>query len=490
MKLSRSAIAVAAAALVAAGSVPAVQYVAATDSAETVSTSDKAVTTLDPAVSVVESTIATPSSSPAEAPSGVTETTSTGASPEATTSAAPPVTTTTKVEVVDKVVAAEDPAKLASEPVDGANPRVEGTQPAAVPEESVGHPSIKPLGETPKTQTGADQRWVKILKDNEGVWANEAIRVHSPSMGRDIPVAIFRATGANGQLVSDAPTVYLLNGAGGSEQNSDWVAQAFREMYDTYGRSGVNVVVPMEGAFSYYVDWAAAPPVENVFYKGKQMWSTFLAHELPQVVEPYMNADQDRRAVAGLSMAATSVLLLAEHNPGFYDAVGSFSGCAATSTPLPWEFVNLTVDRGAPGVMAPEYVFGPRGSDYNRHNDALVNAADLKGTGVYLSTGTGLAGETDMAGYLKNRLIGAGVEPNEASSRAFFNAMTLQAEGGAIEAAMNACTHDLMVKMRANDVKIDHAELRNVGTHSWGSWRDDLKLSYDKVFKQALGLDK
>ena len=68
--------------------------------------------------------------------------------------------------------------------------------------------------------------------------------------------------------------------------------------------------------------------------------------------------------------------------------------------------------------------------------------------------------------------------------------MTLQVEGGVIEAAMNACTHDLMVKMRANDVEVAHAELRNVGTHSWASWRDDVKLSFDKVFKNALGLEQ
>ena len=153
--------------------------------------------------------------------------------------------------------------------------------------------------------------------------------------------------------------------------------------------------------------------------------------------------------------------------------------------------MDLTVSRGAPNVMAPEYIFGERGSDYNRHYDALVNAADLKGTAVYLSTGTGLAGESDTPGYLKDRLITKyGVDPDAASARALSNAMTLQVEGGVIEAAMNACTHDLLVKMRANDVEVAHAELRNVGTHSWASWRDDVKLSFDKVFKKALGLEQ
>ncbi|MET3944925.1 alpha/beta hydrolase-fold protein [Corynebacterium mucifaciens] len=345
--------------------------------------------------------------------------------------------------------------------------------------------NVEPLDEAPKTTNGQDQKWVGILENNQQLWPNEAVRVHSESMGRDIPVALFRATDENGQPVQGAPTVYLLNGAGGSEQNTDWVAQAFDKMYETYGRAGVNVVVPMEGAFSYYVDWAEEPPVENTYYKGKQMWSTFLAEELTGAVEPHLGAN-GRRAVAGLSMAATSSLLLAEHYPEKYDAVGSFSGCAATSTPVPWKFVDLTVSRAAPGVMTPEYIFGKRGSEENRSKDALVNAGALKGTAVYISNGTGLAGEGDMAGTLKEGLIKAGNDPAVASVVAGSNALTLQVEGGAIEAATNACTHDLLVKLAAEGVEVGHAELRNVGTHSWGTWRDDLQLSYDTVFKKAL----
>lgn len=481
MKLSRPVVTVAAASLLAAGSIPVISKVSA---------SDEPATSLNAAVSEVAA------SAPETSPSS-SQSLSTSASPEPssekqTTSEPAPSSeespSATTAESTEKVDAEANAAKLASDPVDGEDPRVQGEPLTSVPEEPVGDPNIKPLAEAPKTFQGADQRWFEIVQRNTGVWPAEAIQVWSPSMGRDIPVAIFHATDENKQPVENAPTVYLLNGAGGSEQDADWVAQAFKEMFDTYGRAGVNVVVPMEGAFSYYVDWAAAPPVTNPFYKGKQMWSTFLAHELPQAVEPYMGAD-DRRAVAGLSMAATSVLLLAEHNPGFYDAVGSFSGCAATSTPIPWQFVDLTVSRGAPGKMDPRYIFGEMGSDYNRYNDALVNAAKLKGTALYISTGTGLAGETDMAGYIKQRAIDRGVDPSVASTRALSSAFTLQVEGGAIEAAMNACTHDLLVKLRANDVKVDHAELRNVGTHAWNSWRDDIKLSYDKVFKQAFGLD-
>ena len=479
MKFTRTAVALGAAALIAAGSVPAVQHFAEGGA-------DTPVATLSPAATTVQTSLETPTSSETTSP---TTSTTTSETTSPTTSEKPKVVSTSPTETTPTTTVETDETSTSTSTSPTAT-IVETTE-EDEPEE---HPNIVPLGEAPKTYNGKDQRWVHILAGHREKWDNEAIRVHSESMDRDIPVAIFYARDEEGKRKENAPTVYLLNGAGGSEQDTDWVAQAYDELEKTYKDSGVNLVIPMEGAFSYYVDWAAEPPVDtetNPFFHGPQMWSTFLADELPQAVEPYMKADEEHRAAAGLSMAATSVLLLAEHNPGFYDAVGSFSGCAATSTPLPWKFLDLTVSRGAPNVMSPEYIFGEQGSDYNRHYDALVNAADLKGTAVYLSTGTGLAGESDTPGYLKDRLVNKyGVDPDAASTRALTNAMTLQVEGGVIEAAMNACTHDLMVKMRANDVEVTHAELRNVGTHSWASWRDDLGLSYEKVFKKALGLEQ
>ena len=478
MKFTRTAVALGAAALIAAGSVPAVQHFAEGGA-------DKPVTTLSPAATTVQTSLPTPTTS---------TTANSTTSPTTTTSEKPKVVPKSTTATTATTTTTAPTTAATDAPLTSTSPTVTVVETTEDPEPTDEHPNVRPLDEAPKTYQGKDQAWVRILARHRDTWDNEAISVYSESMERDIPVAIFYATDENGDRKENAPTVYLLNGAGGSEQDTDWVAQAYDELEETYKDSGANVVIPMEGAFSYYVDWAAEPPVDtdtNPFFHGKQMWSTFLAHELPQAVEPYMNADEEHRAAAGLSMAATSVLLLAEHNPGFYDAVGSFSGCASTSRPIPWGFLDLTVSRGAPNVMTPEYIFGERGSDYNRHNDALVNAADLKGTAVYLSTGTGLAGASDTPGYLKDRLINEyGVDPDSASARALSNAMTLQVEGGVIEAAMNACTHDLMVKMRANDVEVTHAELRNVGTHSWASWRDDVQLSFDKVFKKALGLEQ
>src|SRR5699024_2512584 len=127
-----------------------------------------------------------------------------------------------------------------------------------------------------------------------------------------------------------------------------------------YQDKGVNVVIPQAGAFSYYTDWVESPE-NNYLWQENIKWETFLTKELPQALESAINGN-GKRAIAGMSMSATSALVLAEHNPGFYDAVGSFSGCAATSRPFPNLFANLTVNRGGGDTTQ---MWGPQGGEYN-----------------------------------------------------------------------------------------------------------------------------
>ena len=80
---------------------------------------------------------------------------------------------------------------------------------------------------------------------------------------------------------------------------------------DFYADKDVNVVVPQAGAFSYYTDWLEEP--NGKYLKGPQKWETFLTKELPGPLESRLNAS-NKRAIAGMSMSATSSLLLAQHN--------------------------------------------------------------------------------------------------------------------------------------------------------------------------------
>lgn len=300
----------------------------------------------------------------------------------------------------------------------------------------------------------------------------EEVTYYSPSMEKEIPFIILRAKDAN------RPVVYLMNGAGGGEQSVNWMAQKQRgtqtPIIHHYMQQNVNLVIPMRGAFSYYTDWVK-PANGNTYLKGKQYWETFLTRELPNVIETTeFNATDPKRAIIGMSMSATSSLLLAQHSGNLYSSVGSFSGCAATSKPFPWAFMALTIDRGG---ESPETMWGPAGSDVNVWNDALIQSEGLRGKSVYVSNGSGLTSGRELASTIAGR-GGNSAGAVASSSEAIVT-------GGLIEAATNACTHDLAAKLKRQGIPATF-NFRPTGVHTWSYWLDDVKDSWPTI---ARGLD-
>ena len=108
-----------------------------------------------------------------------------------------------------------------------------------------------------------------------------------------------------------------------------------------------------------------------------------------------------------------------------------------------------------------------------------MNAEKLRGTALYVSSGTGLAGRPDQVGYLMG--LGAPQATAQAASA------VLQVEGGVIEAAVNKCTHDLKAKLDGLGIPA-HFELRNMGTHSWPYWSDDMNEAWTTTIAPALGV--
>ncbi|MDO5031899.1 alpha/beta hydrolase family protein [Corynebacterium sp.] len=309
----------------------------------------------------------------------------------------------------------------------------------------------------------------------KGLWAS------SPAMeGRKIPLAYVPAKEPN------SPTYYLLNGAGGADQGMDWIVstsgkdvdpstEGIQELDEFYRDRNVNLIIPQEGAFTYYTDWVESP--DSGYLKGPQKWETFLTKELPGPLEEHIGAN-GKRAIGGMSMAATSALVLAQHNPNFYDAIASYAGCAATSYPFPNFFAEQTVSRGG---GTTEQMWGPKGGEYNRYNDGLINATknNMGNSEVYVSAGSGLAGMTDTFSYRLRQ----GVSPQAA----FQGSSTTVVEGGVIEAAVSSCTHDLKAKMDHEGVKADW-NFRATGTHSWPGWIEDISKSWptlERAFAKA-----
>lgn len=281
--------------------------------------------------------------------------------------------------------------------------------------------------------------------------------VHSAAMERTIPLKILRSP----DRAKPSPTVYLLNGAGGGVDGMDWYTQT--DVVSFFADKNVNVVTPVGGAYSYYTDWQHDDRV-----LGRNKWETFLTRELPPLVDQLLKTN-GRNVIAGISMAATSVLNLAAHNPGLFRAVGSYSGCASTTDPLGRAYVKTVVSM-ALGTDVKN-MWGPDGDPDWVRNDAVVNADKLRGTALYISNGSGLAGASDTFD---------GTNPNGPG----FVLLNQMVVGGAIEVATGDCTRRLKSALEKLDIPA-HFELRERGTHSWGYWQDDLHNSWP-MFEQAL----
>ena len=198
--------------------------------------------------------------------------------------------------------------------------------------------------------------------------------------------------------------------------------------------------------------------------------------ELPGAMEGangHFESTSEKRAIIGMSMSASSVLVYGEQNPGFYNAIASYSGCPAT-TGVAEIGVDQVVQRGN---ATYEQMWGPRGGEVALRNDAQVNVAKLKDQpNIYVSAGTGLMGEHDVPSG--DRLRGNPV-----------GSITPAVEGGVIEGATNVCTHTF--KAAAEKAGVNHIEynFRNTGTHQWGYWQDDMFGSWPTIAR-GLGFDE
>lgn len=299
-----------------------------------------------------------------------------------------------------------------------------------------------------RTQVVTDQNDQQMI-----VW------VYSASMGTEVPVRVQRPHDPS----VPRPVLYLLNGAGGGVDNADWKKQT-RAM-EFLADKNVNVVTPLGGPWSYYADWINPDPV-----LGDNKWQTFLTEELPPIIDAGLGTT-GKNAIAGLSTSGTTVLALPIAKPGLYRSVAAYSGCAQISDPLGYQAVKVTVNTWGGGNV--DNMYGPEGDPRWAANDPYVNAEKLRGLPMYISSGSGLPGEYEQ---LNGEYALPGVE-------GLANQVVI---GGIIEAAVNACSHNLKAKLDGLGIPATYS-FPPTGTHSWGYWEDDLKDSWP-VLAGPLGI--
>ncbi|WP_433565056.1 alpha/beta hydrolase [Nocardia sp. CA-151230] len=287
----------------------------------------------------------------------------------------------------------------------------------------------------------------------------EMFYVYSAAMQRTIPLQVLTASDSS----APHPTLYLLNGASGGTDITNWYSRT--DIVSFFWNKNVNVVTPVGGEFSYYTDWQQDDPK-----LGRNRWETFLTRELPPIIDATLHTS-GANAIAGVSMSATSALDLASAAPTVYSAVAAYSGCASTSDPAGRAYIRLVLARGD---ADPKNMWGPDDDPAWRAHDAILNADSLRGKAIYLSSGTGLPGPAEA--------LGAQPTADQIITKA--NQMVL---GGMIEAATNGCTHQLADRLSALNIPAQ-VDFRPTGTHTWAYWQEDLHRSWP-LLASALGTE-
>ncbi|MEV6274642.1 alpha/beta hydrolase-fold protein [Nocardia sp. NPDC051832] len=291
------------------------------------------------------------------------------------------------------------------------------------------------------------------------VWLGDrrvAVWVESAAMATPIQVQLLLPRDWNTKPDAKFPTLFLLDGLRATDDESGWTKDAGAEEF--FADKNVTVVLPIGGQSSFYSDWVAPNNGKN--YK----WETFLTKELPPLLEKEWRAT-DVRGLAGLSMGGTAAMFLSGRNPGFAKYAASYSGFLTTTTlGMPQAIMYALRDAGGFDANA---MWGPPTSEEWEKHDPYALADKLKGTSLYISSGSGTSGPFDQPGGIP------GVSTNYA--------------GMGLEILSRLTSQNFVTKLGKLQIPAQ-VNYRASGTHSWAYWDFELRQSWQQA-AAALGVD-
>lgn len=316
-------------------------------------------------------------------------------------------------------------------------------------------PALVTVGsaEVATAQPSATSSISSIDKDGR----NWNLQVYSAAMDKDITIQVQRPVDQS----RPAPNLYLLSGLDAGEGNASWQQQT--DVLDFLSDKQVNVVLPIGGRGSYYADWRQEDPKLGV-----NKWQTFLTKELPPLLDGALGAT-GLNAIAGVSTSGTAVLQLAESAPGLFKSVAAYSGCAQITDPVGRAFLKLPVEVWAGGNTVNMY--GPDDDPAWAANDPVINAEKLRGTNLYISSGSGIPDAEDVQFYTED----AGAE----------GVLNLGI-GAVIEGATDYCSHNLMNRLNELGIPATYQFPPN-GTHRWLYWQEALHDSWP-ILARGMGI--
>jgi diacylglycerol O-acyltransferase / trehalose O-mycolyltransferase len=272
------------------------------------------------------------------------------------------------------------------------------------------------------------------------------LTIASPALDGNAMVRLLLPDGWRARPHHKWPVLYLLHGC--CDTYVSWTRST--DVADIPALSRVLVVMPEAGQAGWYSNWW------NYGRDGSPAWETFHLTEVRQILERGWRAGT-RRAIAGLSMGGLGAIDYAARNPHLFRAAAAYSGALDTRYDAETEqyWMGFVSRYG----YDPLRLWGDpvaQADVWKAHNPYDL-IAGLRGTRVFVSSGTGQPGPLDPPG------TGVSV----------------------VEQHMYDETRAFVA--RAGQLHIDvEADLYGPGTHSWPYWQRELHRSLPMLLR-AIG---
>lgn len=270
------------------------------------------------------------------------------------------------------------------------------------------------------------------------------LTVTSPAVGADVPVRVVLPTNYAAQPGSTWPVLYLLQGA--HDDYTSWTRET--DIVSFTADKDVLTVMPSAGPTGIPTTWWN-------YGRNAPDYETFQVTELTQLLQERFRAGT-KRAVAGVSTGGYGAMAFAARHPGTFAAAASYSGILDTTALGMPTVLEAIVAREQ---LLPLSLWGTllfQRDNWNRRNPA-AQAANLAGTKLYISQGSGLPG---------------GIPGN--------------LEGALLEGVLWSQAHRFTDRLTALGIPAQ-VHFYSGGAHAWSSWQSEFRTSWPTL-AAGLGL--
>jgi S-formylglutathione hydrolase FrmB len=283
------------------------------------------------------------------------------------------------------------------------------------------------------------------------------LTVATPSVPGNPKVRVIVPAGWSAKAKRTWPVVYAYQG--GNNNYTSWSKDS--QLPSLAATWGVIVVMPEGGKYGGYADWY------NYGKGGTPKWEAFHTKEVVQLLQRNYRAGTSRASL-GVSSGSEGSITYAERHKGLFRYAVSLSGVMHISNPA---VETLLMTQAVGFAFDPTRIYGTpivNQANWEAH-DPYVQAAKLKGVGLYISSGTtGQPAKCDTwnaSNFISGPLVGGGGE------------------------WMIGQTNIEFIN-KLNSLRIPATvDLYGNGWHSWCNWKPQLTKAWPLVMR-AIGAKK